>query len=192
MSQRPLSRLALSASVLLALAAGPARADFGLDLTGGYLNVTKAVQAGDLESLRQQVVRGDELNHQDDMDRTALTWAAIAENEAMVKLLVQGGARTTIRDRDNRVPLHWAVQKDAPEVVKALLDGGAAIDVTDQRGTTPLMMAAANGNVSVVRLLISRHAKIDLRDYTGRSALDFATDRRQAQVVQALKQAGAS
>ena len=155
------------------------------------LQVIKEVQANDLEGLRAQVVRGDDLNHQDDLDRTGLTWAAIAGNEPMIKLLLQGGARTTIRDRDNRVPLHWAVQKDNPDAVAALLDGGANIETPDQRGTTPLMMAAANGNLAVVRLLISRHAKIDVRDYTGRSALDIAVGARQNQVSQALKQAGA-
>ena len=185
MSSRPLFRpLLLTVALLGAVSNTVWAAD-------DYLQVIKEVQAGDLAALRSQVVRGDDLNHQDDLDRTGLTWAAIAGNEQIIKLLLQGGARTTIRDRDNRLPLHWAVQKDNPEAVAALLDGGANIETPDQRGTTPLMMAAANGNLTVVRLLINRHAKLDTRDYTGRSALDFAVTTRQGAVIQALKQAGA-
>jgi ankyrin repeat protein len=176
----------LLAVVLLGAAAKPA---WALD---DYLNVIKEVQAGNLQALRADVVRGDDLNHQDDVGRTALIFAAIAGDEQIIKLLLQGGARPAIRDQDGRVALHWAVEKDNPDAVAALLDGGASIEVLDPHGTTPLMMAAANGNLAVLRVLIAHHAKVDARDYTGRSAFDFATGAHQSRAAELLRQAGAS
>jgi len=186
MSFRSLIRPLLLAVALLGAAPPSAWA------SDDYLNAIKAVKDGDVEELRAQVVRGEDMNHQDDLDKTALMYAAINGNETMIKLLLQGGARQTIHDLDGRVALHWAVQKDNPDAVEALLDGGAAIDVQDPHGTTPLMMAAANGNLAVLRVLIAHHAKLDTRDYTGRSALDFAEGTRQSRAATLLKQAGAS
>lgn len=186
MSFRSLIRSLLLAAALLGAAPHPA---WALD---EYLNVIKAVKAGDVEGLRAQVVRGDDMNHQDDVDKTALIYAATNGDQTMIKLLLQGGARPTIRDLDGRVALHWAVQKDNPDAVTALLDGGAAIDVLDPHGTTPLMMAAANGNLAVLRVLIAHHARLDTRDYTGRSALDFAEGTRQSRAATLLRQAGGS
>ena len=157
-----------------------------------YLNAIKAVKDSDVDGLRAQDVRGDDMNHQDEFDKTALIYAAINGNETMIKLLLQGGARPTIHDLDGRVALHWAVQKDNPDAVAALLDGGAVIDVLDPHGTPPLMMAAANGNLAVLRVLIAHHAKLDTRDYTGRSALDFAEGTRQSRAATLLRQAGGS
>ncbi|HLZ66658.1 MAG TPA: ankyrin repeat domain-containing protein [Aliidongia sp.] len=173
----------------VALVGATTNAAWALD---DYLQVIKEVQADDYAGLRAQVVRGDDLNHQDDLDRTALTYAAIAGNVPMIKLLFQGGARPTIRDHDGRVPLHWAAQHDNPDAVVALLDGGAPIEPLDPHGTTPLMMAADNGNLAVLRVLIAHHAKVDTRDYTGRSALDFAVSSRQTRAAELLRQAGAS
>jgi ankyrin repeat protein len=183
---RSLSRSLLLTVALFGVAANSA---WALD---DYLAVIKSVQADDLAAIRADVVRGDDLNHQDDLGRTGLTYAAIAGNAPMIKLLMQGGARATIRDNDNRVALHWAVQRDNPDGVTALLDGGASVEVLDPHGTTPLMMAADNGNLAVIRVLLAHHARIDARDYTGRSALDFAISSRQARAAELLKQAGAS
>ena len=186
MSFRSLFRSLLLAAALLGIMPHPALA------ADDYLNAIKAVKGGDFDALRSQVVRGDDMNHQDDQGKTALMYAAIAGNDAMVKLLLQGGARPSIRDLDGRAALHWAVQRENPDAVAALLDGGAAIDILDPHGTTPLMMAAANGNISVLRVLIAHHAKLDTRDYTGRSAVDFADGTRQSRAVTLLKQAGGS
>lgn len=186
MTFRCLFRSLLLAVAVLGAAPHPARA------ADDYLNTIKWVKAGDLDALRSQVVRGDDLNHQDDVGKTALIYAAVAGSDAMIKLLLQGGARSSIRDMDGRVALHWAVQRDNPEAVAALLDGGAEVDILDPHGTTPLMMAAANGNLSVLRVLIAHHAKLNTRDYTGRSAVDFADGTRQTRASILLKQAGAS
>lgn len=186
MSFRPLFRSLLLAAALLGAMPHPALA------ADDYLNVIKAVKSGDLEGLRAQVVRGEDMNHQDDLGKTALVYAALAGDGATIKLLLQGGARPSIRDLDGRVALHWAVQRDNPDAVAALLDGGAVIDVMDPHGTTPLMMAAANGNLAVLRVLIAHHANLATRDYTGRSAVDFADGARQSRAVTLLKQAGGS
>ncbi|MDB5358948.1 MAG: ankyrin repeat family protein [Rhodospirillales bacterium] len=186
MSSRSLFRSLLLATVLFGAVPHSA---WALD---EYLNATKAVKGNDVEGLRAQIVRGDDMNHQDDQGKTALMYAAVAGNETMIKLLLQGGARPLIRDQDGRVALHWAVQRDNPDAVSALLDGGAPIDTLDPHGTTPLMMAAAIGNLAVIRVLISHHPKLDARDYTGRSAVDFADGTRQSRAATLLKQAGAS
>jgi ankyrin repeat protein len=171
----------------VALLGTTANAAWALD---DYLSVIKQVQAVDIPGLRADVLRGDDLNHQDDQGRTALTVAAIAGNPEMIKLLMQGGARATVRDNDGRVALHWAVQKDNPDAVAALLDSGASIEALDPHGTTPLMMAADQGNLAVIRILLAHHAKVDVRDYTGRSAYDIALGARQTRAAELLKQAG--
>jgi len=186
MSFRPLLR---SLPLAIALVGTTAVQAWAAD---DYLNAIKEVRSGDTDALRGQIARGEDMNHQDDLGRTALTWAAINGNGELITLLIKGGARPGIRDMDGRVALHWAVQQDNPDAVAALLDGGAQIETLDPHGTTALMMAAAAGNLGVLRVLIEHHAKLDARDYTGRSALDFASGTRQARAITLLKQAGAS
>jgi ankyrin repeat protein len=91
----------------------------------------------------------------DDDDYWTLLKAVAKAREAMVKLLLEGGANIESRDGKGRTPLSQAARRGDEAVVKLLLEGGANVDSGDDDGETPLSWAAANGQEAVVKLLQS-------------------------------------
>ncbi|EAW10814.1 ankyrin repeat domain-containing protein [Aspergillus clavatus NRRL 1] len=78
----------------------------------------------------------------DDIDGEApLWWAARNRHEALVRSLLNKGARIDPVDKFGLSPLAWAVEKGHEPVVKLLVDLGADIRAADKSGQTPLSRA---------------------------------------------------
>lgn len=91
---------------------------------------------------------------------TALHWAAMRGNGAIVELLLAQGASVGAADRTFRAtPLHLAVRAGHPGAVKALLNGGASISTKDKYGKTPVDYAKSAGNAELINLLKRRGAR---------------------------------
>src|SRR5207248_2110061 len=89
-----------------------------------------------------------------------LAWAAGDGYEAVVRLLLDGGAAIEARDWDGRTPLLWAAVNGHKAVVRLLLDRDAAIEAKDHYDRTPLSWAAEDRHEAVVRLLLDGGAAI--------------------------------
>jgi hypothetical protein len=111
-------------------------------------------------------------------DRTPLLWAARNGHEAVLKVLLDGKAKTESKDRRNgRTPLSLAAQNGHDAVVKVLLDGKANIESMDNYdGRTPLSLAAANRHEAVVKVLLNSKAEIESKDNFGNTPLSLAAD----------------
>ncbi len=68
----------------------------------------KAAELGDLETVRQLIAAGSDVNEQDGMGRTPLFRAVDSDNAEMVILLVQSGADPYILDTTGATPLDHA------------------------------------------------------------------------------------
>ena len=101
-----------------------------------------------------------EINAEDCMGMTALTWASVKGHEEVVKALLE-------RDDINpdqpdtecwQTPLSWAVENEHEEVVKMLLGRGDVNpnQVVTELYHTPLSWAAHNGHEEVVKMLLER------------------------------------
>jgi hypothetical protein len=70
-----------------------------------------------------------DLDSKDDYSRVPLSWAAMYRHEAMVKLLLEKGAKLESKDDYGQTPLSWAAEQGQEAVVKLLLEGCAIIGI---------------------------------------------------------------
>ena len=78
------------------------------------------------ESVEYQLASNWEIDEQDSYCRTPLSLAAKNGHEAIVKLLLEKGAKLETKDKyQSRMPLLWAAEKGHNAVVKLLPEEGA-------------------------------------------------------------------
>ena len=89
--------------------------------------IHKAAEDGDLETIKQHITAGTDINLLDGEDGEAPLHRAITKGEfEAVKLLIENGADVNIgRKKDGDTPLHMAEQKGERKIVKLLRDNGA-------------------------------------------------------------------
>ncbi|KAK5189284.1 hypothetical protein LTS03_011644 [Exophiala xenobiotica] len=116
--------------------------------------------------------------------RTPLSWVAGIGHEAVVRLLVEKGAKLESQDKYNRTPLSWAAEKGHGAV-------GADLEPKDNSGRTPLSWAADRGHEAVVRLLVEKGANLELNDKDGWTPLSTAVEKGHGAVVRLPVEKGA-
>jgi ankyrin repeat protein len=127
----------------------------------------------------------------------AVTIAAVRDDAAMVKTLLDNGASaklvTSIYDG---TALIAAAHLGHDGVVKELIRGGAPLDHVNNLGWTALIEAVILGDggprhVETARALVAAGANVTIADRQGVTPLQHATRRGYAEMVQLLDQAGA-
>ena len=93
-----------------------------------------ATEAGDIESIKQHLAAGADVNATDEVGWTPLHHAIIFN------------------------------EKNQMKIVELLIDKGADVNATDEVGRTPLHYASANGHKEVAELLISKGADLNAKD----------------------------
>ncbi len=101
------------------------------------------------------------VNAQDQRHYTALHFAAAKKNLALVKLLLQAGARINAESVGKITPLISAIRSGDDgaltlELVEFLLNSGANMYATDGDGDDILSKVAAKGQTNIVRLLLDK------------------------------------
>lgn len=158
-----------------------------------------AVRAGTVERVREFVNQTPALAQARSEGATALHFAAIAGDRAMVDLLLTARADVNARDDTYQMtPIAWANEEGHRDMVRHLYDRGAEVDLHQAaayglvdhvkdlvRGTrrqvnavvggwTPLQLATLWGHPEVVELLLTRGADPLVRDPYGRTTLEIA------------------
>jgi ankyrin repeat protein len=147
----------------------------GVDRATGMTPLQAAAQGGDLERLRDLLVRGANVNQPSSQNgATPLHYAAESGRLAIAKALLDGGADVDVRAGLNRVDM-----------------SSGRSDRVGQ-ANTPLMFAAAEGHAKMVELLLDRDADIDARNQEGGTALFLAAQRGQSGAVETLLRRGAN
>jgi ankyrin repeat protein len=95
----------------------------------------------------------DELNLPEDDGLTPLHLAAENCHTNVVVLLLDKGAKLSVKGKDNETPLHLAAQEGCGDVVAILLTKGADMNARDNQGRTPLARAQQWHQTNVVTLL---------------------------------------
>jgi uncharacterized protein len=96
----------------------------------------------------------------DDEGRTALHYAALANDAIAAASMLAAGEDPDAVDHQGFTPLHFAAQESAVEVARLLLSRGATVDLSNTFGNTPLFTAVFNcrGDGSLIELFRSAGA----------------------------------
>lgn len=121
--------------------------------------------------------RGAEETVVDPAGRTPLHYAALEDDVAEARRLLDDGEAPDAQDRQGFAPLHFACQQGNLAVARLLLGAGALVDVRDGYGNTPLwraVFAFQGGDPELIRLLLDAGADPDARNNSDRSPRDIA------------------
>ena len=127
----------------------------------------------------------------------AVTIAAVADDVATLKLLLQLGASAKqVTSRYDGTALIAAAHLGHDEVVKLLIDAGAPLDHVNNLGWTALIESIVLGqggprHVATLAALVRAGANVNLADRNGQSPLQLARKRRYQAMIAILEQAGA-
>ncbi|MET4579919.1 ankyrin repeat domain-containing protein [Ottowia thiooxydans] len=118
----------------------------------------------------------DHIDAQADDGRTALMDVIMAGADlAIVKRLLNLGARADLRDDDGWNALMFAVLRKRDDVVNHLMQGLPNVNAQDDRGRTALMdVIEADGELAIIKWLLERGGDVRLRDLGGWNALMYA------------------
>ena len=113
-----------------------------------------AARVGDRSAVKQQIVRGTNLDLSNELFReTALCTAAAHGHRAVANLLLQAAAQVDMADRAGWTPLMWAASYGHPSVLRLLLESGASSIARGGGGRTALELAKATNKVDCVTAL---------------------------------------
>jgi ankyrin repeat protein len=170
-----------------------------------------AAKAADLDSIRQLVEAGGDVNGADLGGMTPLIYAAANGNLPAVQLLLAKRANVNaVSAPPGTIPnshvkngitqignftalLAAAATSGSAPIVEALIAAGADVNAADARKMSVLMTAVAtdHGDPAIVRSLIAKGADLAAKDLNGETALDWALKAGNTPEVAMLKRAGA-
>jgi ankyrin repeat protein len=90
---------------------------------------------------------------------------------AIMKILIDAGARVNQADNDGDTALHTAAGAGNIKGVRILLEHGAKLEAKDKNGRTPLFFAAGGSRSETVKVLLDAGADIKARDSDGKTVL---------------------
>lgn len=185
------------------------------------LPLCKAVQMHDLSGIKRLLNKGCAIDALDSRGATALDYAASSGGDAMVRLLLEHGAKPNA----GKWPiLSAAIQDGDFDMVKVLVDHGADVNakmyiylpppivvacLSGSKGEaafliahgakvnvctktgSPLACAASAGRLDIIHLLLEKGAKVNGRCLQGQTPLFGAVQFKSLRAVRALIQAGA-
>lgn len=122
---------------------------------------------------------------------TALMLASSERYSPVIESFIKAGADVNASRPDGLTALMVSAKKDAPTVMRILLKSGASVMARDTNGMTAIHHAAMNSpNPELINMLISFGAN-DTPNNSGKTALILASMMNNADVVNALINAGA-
>ena len=117
----------------------------------------------------------------------AVADAAMQQDVAAVRALLQQGADVNGAQGDGMTALHWAAERGDQELAALLLSAGANPGAATRIGRhTPLHVAAKGGHHRVVRLLLDAKADVSALTTTGAAPLHFAAASGSAETIAIL------
>ena len=149
-------------------------------------------RSGDVETLKQSLDQGADLEQPTETGETLLISAALAGQSGVAEVLISRGANILARNQKGLTPLHAAAYAGHVDVVALLIESGADVnDSANRLSTTSLHLAAEENQLAVVELLIANGAAVEAKEMNGYTPITQAGWREHWDVVSALKKAGA-
>ncbi|KAL1858979.1 palmitoyltransferase akr1 [Diaporthe australafricana] len=139
-------------------------------------DIMQIARIGDIPAMEALFEKKEyDATYADDEGITALHWAAINNQYAMCKFLIDRGAPMNTKGGESvATPLQWAAQRCHYYTVHLLLQHGADPLVTDAQGYNTLHISTFNGNVLLLTLLLHTGIPVDVLDSYGHTGLMWA------------------
>ncbi|OTB07273.1 hypothetical protein M426DRAFT_54068 [Hypoxylon sp. CI-4A] len=157
-------------------------------------DIMQIARIGDIPAMEKLFQSSDfDATYKDDEGITPLHWAAINNQFAMCKFLIEKGADINTKGGESiATPLQWAAQRSNYYTVNLLLQHGADPLITDAQGYNTLHIATFSGNVLLVVLLLHQGIPVDVADAYGHTCLMWAGYKGFPQCVDLFLRWGAS
>ena len=161
-------------------------------------DIVKAVKNNNLQSVKNLLESGEDVNSIDSSKRSLLLIATNNSNIEIAKLLVKHGADVNQQADNQDSAFLYAGASGQTELVKLYLVHGARFDLFNRYNGTALIPACERGHVETVRLLANtKDYPIDHVNRLGWTALMEAVvlgdgSKKYQEIVQILKDAGAN
>ena len=151
----------------------------------------RAIWAGSLDDLREQIALGKEVNASNEQGDPFLYTAIWRGGPDKVQALVDAGADVNVRDSGNDPMLYTAMWRGETEALRILVDASADVDARDSDNDPLLYTAVWRGETEAVRILVDAGADVDARDSDNDPLLYTAVWRGETEAVRILVDAGA-
>ncbi len=147
------------------------------------------VSLGDIDSVRNYIDNGADVNSRDHLKRTILMVASYYGHLEVVKYLIDKGAEidTTGSFEQTHTALLTASQEGWLEVVKYLISKGANLHIISQHNETALILAVIKNHFEVVKYLVENGSNINAKKYTNRTPLMIVSYHELTYIVNLLK-----
>jgi ankyrin repeat protein len=116
-------------------------------------------------------------------EETPLGVASRQGHSEVARVLLDGGADTTIRDKYDWCPLERSSEMGRVEVVRVLVENHADVNLSDGKGRPALYFASRAGEVAVCRLLLENGANANAKKVDDRTPLHRAGNEEVAQLL---------
>ena len=121
-----------------------------------------AAKRGDTMAISAAINRGDLINGRDEMQATALHWAAAYNHAEAIEALLNEGAKINAGDGKDSTPLQWAVMMGGTDAVRILMQKKASARRTNVDGTSAMDMAGMDrGTTQFVAGILGMEVDID-------------------------------
>jgi ankyrin repeat protein len=145
-----------------------------------------AILAGDIDSVREYIDTGDDINAVDINIFNPIITAIDNNRPEILKLLLDRGA--TVDNPDAIMsPVNMAAMNGFPGMVEMLYDHGADLNRKSHTGKTALMFAIRNMEDDIAVFLINHGADVDIVDNEGHNAYDYAKFRHNEKMMELVK-----
>jgi len=154
----------------------------------------RAVADDDIEKARELIANGADPNgKENDYGKITPVFIAVENgNLEMVKLLLDAGAKLSVKDEEKQTPLMRLDGDAGPELVELLVRHGMKVDAKDKEGNTALIIAAQGAKAEVLKALIDAGADANKANKEGLTPLMGAVMNGDVDAVRVLINAGAA
>ena len=142
------------------------------------------IKNDDIESIKNYIDSGYDLNIQDNVGYTILGYATAHNKIKIVKLLLNAGADTNKQDSVGYTALILSAFYNNIEIIKFLLNAGVNIDKQNNSGHTALIYAAYNNNREIVEILLDYGADEFILNDENKSFYDYLNDENKEYFLQ--------
>ncbi|KAK4123121.1 ankyrin [Parathielavia appendiculata] len=157
-------------------------------------DIMQMARVGDIAGMEKLFETSEyDATYTDDEGITPLHWAAINNQYAMCKFLIERGAPINKKGGESvATPLQWAAQRCHYYTVHLLLQHGADPLITDAQGYNTLHISTFNGNLLLIILLLHQGIPVDVEDAYGHTGLMWSAYKGYPACVDVFLRWGAS